>query len=419
MTTQSASIAPVTRAMRKGPISTSESDHLADLLLSRLSSSVPPFTALPRPLINGEVKAVTRMCMRWTVQRCADGTVPEQPTFLQTAAARWTRADIPIEQVLQAVHAGVQAGLEMLLPRLGESSYEQVVTWTAAALELSNLCTSTISRAYVREINASSAEHRIAVHTLASALLGGHASSKIARECGSPVAEEYYVLAVQVGSHPDESRRDLDRHVVAGRKLRRIQSALTHHFRDRALATLSVEGGTVLLPTTACAEGELAAAIEATARRAGAPITAIMTRCAHTAIPMAARQTHDLLDTTASIGIGPGLHKFDDLALQYQLTRPGIGRHILQARIAPLDDHPELMRTLQVFFETDMNRRRTARTLNIHPNTIDYRMRRIGQLTGLSPTRSEGLWYLRSALVARAGHDTTAEPTSQYPRRSA
>lgn len=420
MTTPLAPTTPVTRAAGGGPITIQDADRMADQLVSHLRSTVPPFTALPRPLLNGDVKAVTRQCMRWTVQRCNGGTVPEQPTsFLRTAASRWTRADIPIEQVLRTMHIGVEAGLDMLLPRLGEPSYDRVITWTRAAMELSDLCTATISKAYTKELDAASVEHRISVHTLASALLGGRASSKIARECGIPIDDEYYVLAVYVAPHPDESRTDLDGRVVAGRKLRRIQSALTHHFHNRALATLSTEGGTVLVPTTACTEHELVHTIEATARHTGSSITAIMTRCATAAIPAAATQTHELLTTAESIGIGPGLHKFDDLALQYQLTRPGIGRHILQSRIAPLDAHPELLRTLRVFFNTDMNRRLTARQLNIHPNTIDYRLRRIAQLTGLNPSRSDGRWYLRSALIAGSARDTTTRPPPEHPRRTA
>ncbi|MBO0853766.1 MAG: helix-turn-helix domain-containing protein, partial [Nocardia sp.] len=77
-----------------------------------------------------------------------------------------------------------------------------------------------------------------------------------------------------------------------------------------------------------------------------------------------------------------------------------------------------LLRTLRVFFQTDMNRKRTARLLHIHPNTIDYRLRRIGRLTGIDLSGSQGLWYLRCALVARAGGDTVPALPEQ-PRRTA
>ncbi|PPJ24859.1 helix-turn-helix domain-containing protein, partial [Nocardia nova] len=36
-----------------------------------------------------------------------------------------------------------------------------------------------------------------------------------------------------------------------------------------------------------------------------------------------------------------------------------------------------------------------------HTNTVDYRLKRIAQLTHLDPTQPSGLWYLRSAPIAR------------------
>ncbi|MFQ6397498.1 helix-turn-helix domain-containing protein [Nocardia sp. KC 131] len=39
--------------------------------------------------------------------------------------------------------------------------------------------------------------------------------------------------------------------------------------------------------------------------------------------------------------------------------------------------------------------------LHIHTNTVDYRLKRIGQITGHNATEGMGLWYLRSALNAR------------------
>jgi DNA-binding PucR family transcriptional regulator len=90
------------------------------------------------------------------------------------------------------------------------------------------------------------------------------------------------------------------------------------------------------------------------------------------------------------------------MALEYQLTRPGPGREYLGSLLDPLDDHPELLETLQRHISNNLNRQRTARLMHIHTNTIDYRLKRVAQLTGFDPTQPSGLWYLRSALVARS-----------------
>lgn len=60
-----------------------------------------------------------------------------------------------------------------------------------------------------------------------------------------------------------------------------------------------------------------------------------------------------------------------------------------------------MLETLRTRISNNLNRQRTARILHVHTNTVDYRLKRIGQLTGFDPTQAAGLWYLRSALVAR------------------
>jgi DNA-binding PucR family transcriptional regulator len=49
----------------------------------------------------------------------------------------------------------------------------------------------------------------------------------------------------------------------------------------------------------------------------------------------------------------------------------------------------------------DRDRRAAAHALHVHPNTVDYRLRRISELTGLSAHRTEDLSELHASLVAR------------------
>ncbi|MFC8529301.1 PucR family transcriptional regulator [Nocardia sp. NPDC057227] len=118
----------------------------------------------------------------------------------------------------------------------------------------------------------------------------------------------------------------------------------------------------------------------------------------------------DLVVTKLGIGIRPGTgpDAADDerrrrqwAVLHRQLTRPGPARAHLAAMLDPLDAHPELLQTLRVHFRNESNRKRTARELYVHPNTVDYRLRRIARLTGHDPVTGGGAWRLRSALTAR------------------
>ncbi|WP_280484306.1 PucR family transcriptional regulator [Nocardia cyriacigeorgica] len=399
------SISPPVRDVRR----------LSRRLVDHLAGSVPPFTTLTAEVMAGDVAALVRVCVEWSIQRMSGDDQPVPTERINAAAAKWAKDGVPIDTVLHAVHAGFKAGLDLLFARTEPNGSGNIVDGTTAALELLNLITSTVSKAYVREHRAGVAEHHTAVHTLTSALLGGHATSKMARECGIQIAAEYFVLAVSLPAHPDESHPRLDPHVVARRKLRRVQAALADQFGDTALSLLSVDGGTLLVPARASAESELDEMVRKLSEAALVPIRATVLTAAADEVASAADRAHDLLDTVHQLGRGPGLYRFAELALHYQLTRPGIGRDILHARLAPLDDHPELMETLRVFFAMDLNRQRTARILHVHPNTVDYRLRRIGQLTGLDLSPTEGLWYLRSALIARVNGPRDSAVDARQP----
>ena len=69
-------------------------------------------------------------------------------------------------------------------------------------------------------------------------------------------------------------------------------------------------------------------------------------------VPAAAKQAHELLDLARLLGRPVGTYGMHDLALEYQLTRPGPARQYLARVLDPLDDSPELVETL---FETDIS----------------------------------------------------------------
>ncbi|WP_433755462.1 PucR family transcriptional regulator [Nocardia sp. CA-135398] len=396
------------------PISPSarDIDRLTREVMAHLAESDEQFGALPGRTLIRDLKPVVRICLGWLID-CVNGHVPPTSTDrLAIAAAGCTRAGIPVDTVLHAVHEGCKVGLDLIFARTGPTDVVGVVTGTARVLELSKLVTATVSKAYVLEHKAVAAEHHTAAHSLTSALLAGRLDSAAARECGVPIAEEYSVLAVAIPAHPDESHPQLDGQVVARRKLRRLQAALAAIFGGQALSLLSVDGGTILVPSTVRTDTDLDDLVQRMSAATQVPLTVAVVTARPDEVPTTARHAHELLDTVQQLELQPGVYRFTELALQYQLTRPGIGRDALATRLTPLDEHPGLLETLQIYIDTGLSRTRAARQLCVHPNTVDYRLRRIAQLTGFDPAEPSGLWYLRSALVARKGH-TASGPTSR------
>ncbi|MEU7143492.1 helix-turn-helix domain-containing protein [Nocardia sp. NPDC046473] len=374
-------------------LSAREIDALTRTAIDHVAAAEPLFGGG----LHGEVRIVVRICLEWLIHRLNGDPVDAAPARLEAAAAGCAGAGIPIDTVLHAVNEGFKVGLD-LMARPKPVDTLGVVRGIGRVVDLSKLVTAAVSKAYVREYKADAAEHQTATHNLTSALLGGQPATRELL-----FAAEYFVLALAVPEHPDEGRPGLDRRVVARRKLRRLQSALATQLDGEALSLLSVDGGTVLVPTTALTDAELDGFVQAMADAARVPITATLVTARPDEVPSAARQAHELLDTAQRMGLAPGVHRFAELALVHQLSRPGVAREVLGNHLTPLDAHPELLETLQIYIDTDLSRLRSAEHLGVHPNTVDYRLRRIGELTGFDPARANGLWYLRSALIAQMG----------------
>ncbi|AYF76958.1 PucR family transcriptional regulator [Nocardia yunnanensis] len=370
-------------------------------LVGHFVDHVIPCRTLPGDIISGDVTAVTRVCLEFAVSMLDGRDIPAKTGRVAEAAAGWAREGVPIDTVLHSIHEGFRIGLDRVIASATERDYDQLVAGAKLVVSLLDTISATVARAYVREHRAVVGEHHTAVHTLTSALLGGHSTSTMARECGLEIAEAYHVLALAVPKHPDEAHPRLDGAVVARRKLRRLQAELATRCGETALALLSVDGGTILIPTTTLDDGELDALIARLAEAARVPVTAALVVAAPRELPAAADRAHELLDMVQRLDCVAGLYRFTDMALEYQLTRPGPGRETLGALLDPLDAHPELLHTLQCHISNNLNRQRTARIMHIHTNTVDYRLKRIGQLTGLDPTLTADLWQLRSALIAR------------------
>ncbi|MFF9317781.1 PucR family transcriptional regulator [Streptomyces sp. NPDC014735] len=193
--------------------------------------------------------------------------------------------------------------------------------------------------------------------------------------------------------------------VAARRKIRRIRTVLDHYAGTPVLTALDTSGGTVLLPVEEPPEwhgpGGLCVLIDEAARAAGVPVTAAAETVEPEAVPAAVARNSEIVDLVARTGRPPGLYRLADVLLEYQLSRPSEALPGLARLLGPLETKPELLHTLETYLELGLDRRTTAAALHIHPNTVDYRIRRIDRLTGLSPSRPADLQHISAALVAR------------------
>ncbi len=62
---------------------------------------------------------------------------------------------------------------------------------------------------------------------------------------------------------------------------------------------------------------------------------------------------------------------------------------------------PDLLVTLDAYYRHDMHRGATAAALNVHPRTLDYRLRRARELTGIDPGSTRGVRIFSSVVTRR------------------
>ncbi|TLG12473.1 hypothetical protein FEK35_11240 [Nocardia cyriacigeorgica] len=235
-----------------------------------------------------------------------------------------------------------------------------------------------------------------ALNEFAIALLsGGPVRLSIARHFHIPTTSTFAVVAAGFSVGQDS------RAAVPETRLNDIRRRLAAECGFPVPALLGPCYGTILIPSSSALGRricDLPALLSAVVRL---PTTAVAVESETASIAEAADTAHQLLDLAIRLRKQPQLYRLSQLAVEYQITRPGPGRDHLVSLLEPLEPHPELIHTVEGLIEQGFDRQRTARRLCVHPNTIDYRMRRISSLTGLPVTHGSHL-RLYAAFTARA-----------------
>ncbi|MFC8384584.1 PucR family transcriptional regulator [Nocardia sp. NPDC057272] len=317
----------------------------------------------------------------------------------RTSGSPRARAEVPSEVIDQAIGPGFTTSLELIASSVVGSEEQKLSVVRQLATEMLDSVTAAISLAYTDHLAAEVVEDQRVRNSLAVALLAGQDTSTVTRCSGFEVAESYSVLAVHFPSGGNGTSDTFVTQMDVRRMLRNIRAALDRHGSVRALSRLDVRGGVILVPSAETRDLDTLLTVLSAA--AGVDMTATCAEASPAKIPETVDQLCDLLDLVQRIQRPPGLFRFADLAVEYQLTRPSAVRRHIEAILSPLDDNPILMETLCTHLDNNLNRRRTARQLSVHMNTIDYRLKSIRKLTGFDPSSADGLWYLQSALIVR------------------
>jgi hypothetical protein len=354
-------------------------------VLDELVQRVPEYRQLPAEELSGDIARVTEHVLREFAVVLGTGDLPsaDELRFVRESAARRAEEGVPIDVVLTAYHVGIQVVWEALVPVARPEEVSNVLALNALALRYLQLVTPAVSAGYLDERQTTFDDERSARHALLAGLLDGSVTA----------SGPYVVLALHVPPHPDELLTEVDAAIAGRRKLRRLRTELERHSREPVLSSLGVDGGLALLPGEDLPLDRIVADVT---RAAGVPLAVAAVAAPPSGVADAARLAREVL--AVALPSGPGLYRLNDVLLEYQLSRPSAALGPLAAIVAPLTH--ELVQTLEVYLRRG-SRRPAASELHVHPNTVDYRLRRVAELTGLDPTRIEHVTLLAAALTAR------------------
>ncbi|MER7177116.1 PucR family transcriptional regulator [Streptomyces mesophilus] len=382
--------------------------RLETAILERLTTELPVYRKLPAEQLSGDVARMIRRGLDDFARVLESGSMPgpEQLALLTGSATRRAEEGLPAEAIVSAYFLGARLCSDDFAAVAGPEDLPALNAMHSLLLEYLQHVTTAVTAGYVQQMQTTVGERHSARQLLLTALREGRVDEEAAEEAGLTIPAGYFVLALAIGPHADEHAAGVDTHAAAQRKLRRLHTELALHTRGTALTSLTTTGGLVLLPGESDPDELTPAHWDGTVqlltrlqRAAGATVLAAAVPARPCDVAAMWPVATELARIATASARPPGLYRLEDLALEYQLSRPGPAHAHVASLLDPLDAHADLLLTLTAFLCHDLDRRTTAQALNVHPNTVLYRLRKITALTGLDATRPTDLPTLYAALT--------------------
>ncbi|MGK2320695.1 PucR family transcriptional regulator [Gordonia rhizosphera] len=379
---------------------------------------------LPPEIRLTEVPWVARRNLSAIFRALRDNATPSDDELRPARAIAVQRADegVPLSVVIRNWQRGFEGFWSEAASIARPEETAEIAYLGAALISLFGAYSATLVDAYEQEKVILDSEKSSAGHLVARMILDGQEARPYADRFRIELAAEYHVLALAIASTPEEQVEDATGRLVAGRrKMRRILSLPEFHRTNPTLTTLGPAGGHLLMPvdpnSRSSADVVAGALVERIRSSVDVPIRAGLVEAVPIAdVPSAGTLASEVLRLSSAHRSERTIYRLADVALAYQLTRPGPASEHLRSVLEPLEPFPDLITFLQDYLRCDMDRARTARTLGVHPNTVNNRLHKVASLCGIDPAGFEGVMAFGAALIVA---NSTPEASPDSPRRPA
>ena len=372
----------------------SEQGRVAEMMAKAIGAGVSEYGSLQEP---GTAAALREHCgehLRTFVRLIRGGRRPTDADleFVRTAAGLEVRRGVSLEGLLHAYRVGQRVSWEWGVRQAGETSAgrEAALVFSARSIEYHDLVSTSAANAYVTEQQQLVAEEDRARQELMKDLIAGRLplgpSSQVVAASRGFGAGSPYVVAVAVVE--EGSPR-------TGADALRFAGETVGHSLDQGGNTALIVVRRDELTALVCTDQDLQVrdqvgrAIEALQKmHAVALIAGVSAACrGFEEIPIGYEEASRAMrrarpGTVLAAKELPLLECLMDAAgeMARRIVPAGISRFLEEdARQRGI-----LVATLRAYLEADLNVGRTAKRLFVHPNTVQYRLRRISMITGMS-----------------------------------
>lgn len=365
-----------------------DAEAVAATMVAAFQASIAGYRRLPEGVVGGLIADIARRNVELCFALMPEGRLPaaeDLRDFERSARDRATEG-MPLEDLLHAYRLGGRYGWEALVAAATPEETPALLVAAERLMGYVDVVSAAVARAYLDESQHLVSEEERKLRDLFDALCSEAALnaslSALRDRVGLPAADVYQPFVQTVPGSTSRHHADL-----AADLRRRGALALTEGDRVAGLAAadhpLRAEPGALLA--------------------AGPPVR-------RSAIPDAIARLRVLLELARRQGT-TGRITPADLPLEMLLAAaPAEAQALAGAALDPLGG---LVDTVAAFVESGMNRRSAAEALHVHPNTLDYRLRRVRELSGLDLGRPQDLAVL--VLALRQRNLVTAPPRPPAP----
>jgi len=355
--------------------------------VSRMDDELPWFRGLPadqRSSVMLVVQAGVMSFVEWLRQ--GGGPGPHEPADeIFNAAPRTLARSISLQQTVQFIKVTVEV-VEEQVPRLSAPGEERAVM--DAILRFSREVAFSAARVYARAAESRGTWDSRLQALLVDSLLRGGTPDELASRASALGWDDRSPVAVAVGQSP-------------GGEVSAILHTVHRLARRMGVEVLGGVHGTRLVLVLGGAADPLAATEKLLGGFGEGPVVV------GNAVPTLEEATESARIAFAGFRAAPAWPTAprpvaaSDLLPERALAGDVEARRILRQEVygSLARAGGELLETLDGFFAAGGVLESAARSLFVHPNTVRYRLRRVGEITGLSPLLPRDAFTLRVALT--------------------